>query len=79
MQRDGILTMDEIRAQYAGEYVLIEFVELDEDMQIVRGKVVAHSPNGDEIFQKFLELRDRQKPVALEYLGQAPEGVIVVV
>lgn len=79
MQGNGILTMEEIRAQYAGEYVLIEFVELDEDMQIIRGKVVAHSPNGDEIFQKFLELRDRKKPVALEYLGQAPEGVVVVV
>ncbi|MFN3763508.1 MAG: hypothetical protein ACK4WK_09955 [Anaerolineae bacterium] len=79
MQKDGILTMEEIREQYAGEWVLIEYVELDEDMQIVRGRVLAHSSDDEEIFQKFLELRGLKKPVAVEYLGQVPEDVIVIV
>lgn len=73
-----ILTMEKIRAQYAGNYVLIEFVELDEDMQIVRGKVIAHSANGNEIFQEFIKHRSRNAPVALEYLGPLPDEIVVV-
>lgn len=79
MHKDGILTMEEIREQYAGEWVLIECIELDEDLQVVRGRVLAHSFNDEEILQKFLELRDQQIPIALEYLGQIPEDVIVIV
>lgn len=79
MDRDGVMTIEEIRERYAGEWVLIEFVELDEDMQIVRGRVLAHSLNDEEIFQKFLELRHQKRPVAIEFLGQVPEDVVVVV
>ncbi len=79
MQKDGILPMEEIREQYAGEWVLIEYVELDEDMQIVRGRVLAHSSDDEEIFQKFLGFIDQKMPVAIENLGQVPEDVIFVV
>jgi hypothetical protein len=76
MQRDRILTLEEIREQYAGEWVLIEYVELDEDMQIVRGRVLAHSPDVEQIYRKLPSLRNQQ--VAIEYLGQVPEDVAVI-
>ncbi|MCX7855010.1 MAG: hypothetical protein N2556_03380 [Anaerolineae bacterium] len=79
MQKDGILTMEEIRERYAGEWVLIECVELDEDLQVVRGRVLAHSSSDEEIFQKLREWRDQEMPIALEYLGQIPEDVVVIV
>lgn len=71
--------MEEIRERYAGEWVLIECMELDEDLQVVRGRVLAHSPNEHEVFQQLLELQDPKMPVAVEYLGTVPEDVVIIV
>ena len=62
--------------KYKGEWVLIEFKNLDEDLNVIEGKVVAHSPNKEEIYKKQLELKE--KNLAIEYVGELPKDLTVM-
>ena len=62
--------------RYKGEWVLIEFKKLDENLNVLDGKVVAHSPNKGEVYKKQLELKN--KNLAIEYVGDPPEDLAVM-
>ena len=62
--------------RYEGEWVLIEFKKLDEDLNVVEGRIVAHSPNKEEIYKKQLELKE--KNLAIEYVGEPPKDLVVM-
>ncbi len=68
-----ILTLDEIQSRYDAEWVLVEDPELTKNLEVVRGKVVWHSKDRDEVYQKLLELRPRH-PACL-YIGGPPEDM----
>jgi len=70
------MKMEEIRKRYRGKWVLIEYTKLDENLNVVEGKVIAHSPKKDEIYIQLLETKG--KDVAVEYLGEVPEDVAVM-
>lgn len=70
------MKMEEIRRHYEGEWVLIEYTELDEDLKVVEGDVIAHSPHREEIYRQLL--RTKGKDVAIEYLGDVPEDLAVM-
>lgn len=71
-----VLTLEEIQSQYPREWVLIVCPELDEDLNVIRGQVLAHSTDRDEIYSK-LPLR-KGKPVAIEYTGPIPDDLAVM-
>lgn len=70
-----ILTLEEIYKQYPNEWVLIASPELDEELNVIRGKVLAHSRERDETYGQ-LSLRKGQ-PVAIEYTGTAENLAIM--
>lgn len=70
------MRMEEIRKRYQGEWVLIEYTKLDDDLNVLEGEVIAHSPNKEEIYHKLL--RTKGKDVAIEYLGEVPEDLAVM-
>ncbi len=70
------MKMEEIRKRYGGEWVLIEYTTLDEQLRVCEGEVIAHSANKDEIYRQLLNTRG--KDVAIEYLGQVPEDLAVM-
>ncbi len=67
---------EEIRKQYAGQWVLIEYQSLDEQLNVTEGEVVAHSPNKEEIY-KYL-LKTRGKNIAIEYAGELSQDLTVM-
>jgi hypothetical protein len=71
-----VMNMQEIRDKFTGEWVLISYEELDEDLNVRRGEVLAHSVHRDEIYQQLLSLKGKR--VAIEYLGKIPEDWAVV-
>jgi len=71
-----VMSLKAIKRQYAGEWVLIAYTELDDDMHVLKGRVLAHSPHRDEIYRKLLSVRGQQ--VAVEYMGEVPEDLAVV-
>jgi len=70
------LTMQEMQDQYAGEWLLIAYTEIDEDLGIKRGEVLEHSANRDEVYRALLSVQGRK--VAIEYAGTLPEDLAVV-
>jgi hypothetical protein len=71
-----ILTFEEIQHHYDGQWVLIADVEVDETFQVIRGEVLAHSTNRDDIY-KALSLA-QGKSVTLEYIGTPAEDWAVM-
>jgi hypothetical protein len=71
-----VLSIQDIRERYDGEWLLINYAELDEDLNVVRGEVIAHSPDRDQIYHDLLTVND--KPVAVEYVGAVPEDLAVI-
>jgi hypothetical protein len=55
---------------------LISYAELDENLNVVRGEIMAHSPDRDQIYGDLLTVKD--KPVAIEYVGAIPEDLAVI-
>jgi hypothetical protein len=70
---DEMLTFDEIQSRYDAEWVLVEDPVLTKDLEVVRGKVVWHSKDRDEVYQKAIELRP--KHAAFLYTGTMPEDM----
>lgn len=65
------MTLAEIKQQYPDQWVLVEFLALDEELKVVEGKVIAHSRNKEEIYKKLLELENEK--IAIEFTGDMPE------
>lgn len=69
------MRMSEIVKKYPGEWVLIEYQELDNDLNVRRGKVIAHSPNKEKIYQRLMETKGQN--IAVEYAGQLPDVAVM--
>ena len=70
------MTWQKMCEQYAGQWVLIEYWELDEQLNVVQGEVVAHSPAKEEMYQCLLQTRG--KNLAIEYAGELPHDLAVM-
>jgi hypothetical protein len=74
---DEAMTIEEIQARYAPDWVLIAEPQTNERLEVVGGKVVFHSPDGDECYRKAKELKlDR---IAVRYLGEYPEHMVLAI
>jgi hypothetical protein len=70
-----IMTQAEIEAEYENEWVLVEDPEFDANDIFVRGKILWHSKDRDEVYRKDLELRPRS--AAYLYTGPPPENIAI--
>lgn len=66
----------EILKKYRDEWVLIECKQVDENFEVIDGKVLYCSKDKDEVYKKLLELRP--KDCAIEYTGKIPEDLAVM-
>lgn len=71
------MTMKEIELSFDSEWVLVGDPVTDEGHNVLRGEVLHHSRDRDEVYRKGLELRPER--VAILYLGRPPEGTAIVV
>ncbi len=67
-----IQTIDEMREAHRGEWAIIVDCEDDEYGRLVRGRVVAHSPDRNDIYE---EMVNHPEGGAIRYLGQIPADV----
>lgn len=70
------MTMEEIKKKFKGEWVLIEYSQLDEHLAVLDGEVIAHSLDKKFIYRE--QLRYKGKQLAIEYLGEIPEDWAVM-
>lgn len=72
-----ILTIEEIRSRYPREWVLIADTESDDEWNVIRGEVLAHSPERDEIDEALIKFK-HIKSISIEYTGPVPEDYAVL-
>jgi hypothetical protein len=71
-----ILSFEEMKKRYYGEWLLIAYTEVDEDMNVLKGEVIAHSPDRDEVYKAIASRGG--KAVAIEYVGEIPSDYAVI-
>ena len=70
------MTWEEICKNYAGQWVLIEYRKLDEQLNVVEGDVIAHSTDKEQIYKQLLQTQE--KNIAIEYAGKFPQDLAVM-
>ncbi len=73
---DEVLTLAQIEARFPSEWVLVADPELTDSLTVVRGQVVWHSPNRDDVYRRARELRPRHS--AILYTGMLSDEAAVV-
>ena len=72
-----VMSVLEIQEKFDSEWILVEDPETTESLEVVKGKVVWHSKNRDEVYRKARELAPRSS--AILYTGIVPqEGKLVL-
>ena len=72
----GQLSFADIKARYESEWVLVEDPELNDQLEVLSGRVLSHSKDRDEVYQKAVELRPKHS--AILYTGTIPQGTAIV-
>lgn len=70
------MTLDQMKADFESEWILIGAPETDEALNIRRGTVLYHSKDRDEVYRKAISLRPER--AAVLYTGAIPEGTAIV-
>jgi len=68
--------INEILKQYHNEWLLIEVEKFNDDWEPVEGKVIAHSPLKQLIYEALLEYKGEN--FAIEYAGEFPEVALLL-
>jgi len=71
-----LLSVDEIKALFDSEWVLLEDPEADESHRVLRGKLVYHSKDREAVYRKAAELR--LKHSAFLYTGEITADQVYV-
>ena len=70
------MTVQEIETQFDDEWVLIADPETDDHLHVIKGKVICHSKDRDEVYREAVALRPAR--CAVLFTGQIPENTAVV-
>ena len=70
------MTIREIESQFDSEWILVDEPETNEQLEVLKGKVVHHSKDRDEVYRKAVALRPKR--CAILYTGEIPEDAVVV-
>jgi hypothetical protein len=73
---ERVMTISEIESEFDSEWVLVDEPETNEQLQVLKGKVLHHSKDRDEVYRKAVTLRPKRS--AILYTGSIPEGTVVV-
>lgn len=68
------MNLAQIREPYKGKWVLIEYHELDRNLEVVEGDAIAEAPTKEDICRLMLTVGPGRK-TAIEYCGEWPTDI----
>lgn len=71
-----VLSFEEIQSRYDGEWVLIAYTALDENLIPISGEVVAHSQERDVVYEALSQRGT--SGVAIECFVKVPEDMAFI-
>ena len=76
MKGKRVQRLSALKRRYPKEWLLLTNVVADELTRPIKGKLVAHSKNRDDIYDRLAHIR--AKSVSIEYTGKVPKDLVVV-
>ena len=73
---ERVQPISSLKRRYPNEWLLLTHVTADELTRPIKGKLVAHSKNRDEIYDRLG--RVHKKSLCIEYTGKVPKDLVVV-
>jgi hypothetical protein len=70
------MTVSEIEAQFEDEWVLVVDPETTDALEVIKGRVLHHSRDRDEVYRKAVEVRPRR--YAMLFTGEMPANTAIV-
>lgn len=70
------MTVEEMRQQFHGEWILVHEPETNESLEVIAGEVLHHHKDRDEVYRQAIIRRPGRS--AILYTGQIPEGTAIV-
>ena len=70
------MTIQEIEKQFENEWVLVGDPETTETLEVIKGKILNHSRDRDEVYRKAVALRPKR--YAMLFTGKMPENTAIV-
>ena len=70
------MTIKEMEARFDGEWILVGEPETIVALEVVKGTVLHHSKDRDEVYRRAVALRPKRS--AILYTGRMPEGTAIV-
>ena len=71
-----VMTLGEIEARFSSEWVLVEDPELNPQLEVIRGKVIYHCADRDELYRKIGQLKPARS--AILYTGSVPDDLVIM-
>ncbi len=71
-----VLTRAEMEARFDGEWVIVADPELDDNREVLRGRVVSHSQDPEAVYEEAITQRVQRW--ASLYFGPIPETSILL-
>ena len=65
---DNIMTVEEMKTQFESEWVLVENPQTNDALEVLKGKILHHSKDRDEVYRKAVALRPKRS--AIVYTGE---------
>ncbi len=69
-----VMTWPEIEAAFDSEWILVDATECTRSHEIIKGRVVFHSPDRKEVYRKLKELPRLHH--AVRYIGKHPKDIV---
>ncbi len=70
------MTVEEMRAHFSGEWILVEDPHTNDALEVLSGKVVHHAKDRDEVYRQAVARRPKRS--AILFTGEIPEDTAVV-
>ncbi|MCX5964924.1 MAG: hypothetical protein NT070_17870 [Cyanobacteria bacterium] len=64
------LTLGQMKQRYHDEWLLIAYTDVDENLNVLCGEVLAHAKDANELYKLLPQYPDRS--LAFEYVGEIP-------
>jgi len=70
------MTIKQIQSRFQNEWILLDNPQTNEALEVLKGKLVCHSKDRDEVYR--CAVARRPKRYAIIYTGNIPENTAVV-
>jgi hypothetical protein len=72
----ALMTLQEMEKEFDSEWILVGDPETNESLEVVKGTVLCHSKDRDEVYRAAVKLRPKRS--AILYTGQMPPDTAIV-